>query len=52
MMDFVESLEVWKASRKMIAKAGRAFRASWQQFKLSRTERGRHRSGRLVRRRG
>jgi hypothetical protein len=51
-MDFVESLEVWKASRKMIAKAGRTFRASWQQFKLGRTERRRHHRGRLVRRRG
>jgi len=52
MMDFVESMEVWKASRKMIARAGRTVRTSWQQFKLRRTERRRHHSHRLVRRRG
>src|SRR3954471_5937957 len=32
MMDLVESLEVWKASRRIIARAGRNLRASWHQF--------------------
>jgi hypothetical protein len=51
MMDFLESLEVWKASRRIIAKAGRTLRASWHQFKLARAAQRAH-SNRLVRRRG
>jgi len=51
MMDLVESLEVWKASRRIIAKAGRSLRASWRQFKLARAAQRVH-SNRLVRRRG
>jgi hypothetical protein len=50
MMDFVESLEVWTAARKIIAKAGRTFRASWHRFKLARTARRVH-SVQLARRR-
>src|SRR3982751_1523101 len=51
MMDFVESLEVWKASRRIIARAGRTLGASWHQFKLARAAQRAH-SNRLVRRRG
>src|SRR4030081_3613425 len=51
MMDLVESLEVWKASRRIIAKAGRSLRVSWHQFKLARAAQRLH-SNRLVRRRG
>jgi hypothetical protein len=50
MMDLVESLEVWKASRRMIARAGRTIRASWNRFKLARTARRVH-SGQLARHR-
>ena len=50
MMDLAESLEVWKASRRMIASAGQTIRASWHRFKLARTARRVH-SVQLARRR-
>jgi hypothetical protein len=50
MMDFVESLEVWTAARRIIAKAGQTFRASWHRFKLARTAQRVH-SVQLARRR-
>jgi hypothetical protein len=36
MMDVVESLEVWKASRRLAADAGQMFGTRWLQFKLAR----------------
>jgi hypothetical protein len=33
MMDAIESLEVWKASRRLVAEAGNAFRAVWRRSK-------------------
>jgi hypothetical protein len=33
MMDVIEALEVWKASRRMVAQAGREFRAKWHRFR-------------------
>jgi hypothetical protein len=51
MMDLVESLEVWKAARRIIANAGRTFWARWHRFKLARTAQRAH-SNRLVRHRG
>ncbi|HWX42055.1 MAG TPA: hypothetical protein VN345_12980, partial [Blastocatellia bacterium] len=33
MMDVVESMEVWKASRRLAADAARMFRARWIQYK-------------------
>jgi hypothetical protein len=41
MMDVVESMEVWKASRRLAAYAARMFRARWIQYKRV------HRSSRL-----
>ena len=41
MMDVVESMEVWKASRRLAADAARMFRARWIQYKRV------HRSSRL-----
>src|SRR6202051_1999878 len=35
MMDVVESLEVWKASRKLAQKTGQFFRSKWLQLKHS-----------------
>jgi hypothetical protein len=35
-MDVVESLEVWKASRRLAADAGQMFGTRWLQFKLAR----------------
>jgi hypothetical protein len=51
MMDLLESLEVWKAARRIIAKAKRTFWARWHRFKLARTAQRVH-SNRLVRHRG
>jgi len=36
MMDVVESMEVWKASRRLVADAARMVRAWWSQFKRAR----------------
>src|SRR6195256_704191 len=36
MMDVVESLEVWKASRRLAARAGQIVRTRWLQFKNAR----------------
>jgi len=33
MMDTIESLEVWKASRRLVVEAGHAFRAVWHRSK-------------------
>jgi hypothetical protein len=33
MMDVIESMEVWKASRRLVADAARMFRARWIQYK-------------------
>jgi len=41
MMDVIESMEVWKASRRLAADAARMFRARWIQYKRV------HRSSRL-----
>jgi hypothetical protein len=38
MMDFVESLEIWKASRRLAHKTGQFFRSGWLHFKKSRHE--------------
>jgi len=40
MMDVVESLEVWKASRRLAHKTGQFFRSKWLQLKHSRRETG------------
>jgi hypothetical protein len=37
MMDVVQSMEVWKASRRLAGKAGQMFRTHWLQFKHSHT---------------
>jgi len=37
MMDVVQSMEVWKASRRLAGKAGQMFRTHWFQFKRSHT---------------
>src|SRR3954468_23241435 len=36
MMDVIESMEVWKASRRLAADAARMVRARWSQFKRAR----------------
>ena len=36
MMDVIESMEVWKASRRLVADAARMVRAWWSQFKRAR----------------
>src|SRR3989440_12914274 len=36
MMDVIESLEVWRASRRLVADAARMVRARWSQFKRAR----------------
>jgi hypothetical protein len=38
MMDVIEALEMWKLSRKMVAEAGKAFRAKWHHLKKLRVE--------------
>ena len=38
MMDVVESMEVWKASRRLASKAGQMFRTHWLQLKHSHTQ--------------
>ena len=38
MMDMVESLKVWKASRRIVAQAGKKFRAAWHRFKNGHTD--------------
>jgi hypothetical protein len=37
MMDVVQSMEVWKASRRLAGKAGQMFRTHWLQFEHSHT---------------
>src|SRR5437879_2421981 len=36
MMDVIESMEVWKASRRLVADAARMVRTRWSQFKRAR----------------
>ena len=40
MMDVIENLEVWKATKRIIMQAGKAFRAKWERFRTTQTETG------------